>query len=299
MLLLVLTLGCGSEGHDPGTREGPIIATSIFPIGDIVDQLVGEEARVEVILPPGASPATFDVTPRQLADLKTSVLFVLVGAGLDEWTIKLSNENAPLLRLSDGITLFQDEESEEDEGHDHGHSHASGNPHIWLDPILVRDELLPKLDEALVLAFPQGAEGFHQRAGALADSLTALDQEIRAALAPLKNRAFISTHSAWSYFAKRYDLEEAGVIHASPGHEPSSREVADLLRTAEEKQVACLFIEPQLGEVAARALATELSLPVSLLDPLGGAGVEGRSSYLDLLRFNTRQLVDGLGTSGK
>jgi zinc transport system substrate-binding protein len=264
-----------------------------------VGQLVGDEARIEVILPPGASPATFDVTPRQLADMRASALFVLVGGGLDEWTTKLSDEGTPLVRLSEGISLIQEEEHGVDDGHDHGHSHASGNPHIWLDPILVRDDLLPKLDEALQLAFPQGAQGIHERAGALADSLTALDQEIRAALAPLKNRAFISTHAAWSYYARRYDLDEAGVIHASPGHEPSSREVADLLRIAEEKQIGCLFIEPQLGEVAARALATELSLPVSLLDPLGGPDLEGRDSYLALLRFNTRQLVDGLGTSGK
>ena len=124
----------------------------------------------------------------------------------------------------------------------------------------------------------------------MADSLTLLDEEIRAALAPLKSRAFITTHAAWTYFAHRYDLEEAGVIHPTPGHEPSSREVADLLRTAKEKNVACLFIEPQLGEVAARALATELSLPVHMLDPLGGATVEGRDGYMALLRFNTGKM---------
>ena len=293
--LLLLTLGCGAQADDPESQAGPIVATSIFPIGDLVEQLVGKEARVEVVLPPGASPASFDVTPRQLADLRSSALFVLVGGGLDEWTVRLANEEAPILRLSDGIALIQDEEHDDD----HGHSHASGNPHIWLDPVLVRDELLPKLDEALQQAFPQAADGIHQRAGFLADSLTSLDEEIRAALAPLKHRAFITTHAAWTYFANRYGLEEAGVVHASPGHEPSSRELADLLGVAKEKNVGCLFIEPQLGEVAARALATELSLPVQLLDPLGGATIEGRNGYMALLRFNTRQLVDGLGASGK
>lgn len=296
--ILLLNLGCGAPTDDPEAGAEPLVATSIFPVGDLVEQLVGEEARVEVVLPPGASPTTFDVTPRQLADLRSSALFVLVGGGLDEWTVRLAAENSPLLRLSDGVTLIQDEHEGEEHADDHGHSHASGNPHIWLDPVLVRDKLLPKLDEALQKAFPRAADGIHQRAGALADSLTILDEEIRAALEPLEHRAFITTHAAWTYFARRYGLEEAGVVHASPGHEPSSREVADLLRVAREKNVGCLFIEPQLGEVAARALATELSLPVQLLDPLGGANVEGRNGYMALLRFNTKQLVAGLGASG-
>jgi zinc transport system substrate-binding protein len=259
---------------------------------------VGDNARVEVVLPPGASPATFDVTPRQLADLRNSALFVLVGGGLDEWIVSLSGEDAPLLRLSDGITLIHGDDSGEEEAEGHGHSHAEGNPHIWLDPILVRDELLPKLEGALQAAIPDAAEEIRQRAGILADSLTALDQEIRAALEPIKSRAFIATHAAWTYFADRYGLEEVGVIHPTPGHEPSSRDVANLIRTAEERNVGCLFIEPQLGEVAARALATELSLPVRMLDPLGGATFEGRDGYMGLLRFNTEQLVKGLGGSG-
>ena len=296
--LLLLTLGCGAQAEDQETHGEPVVATSIFPVGDLVESLVGDNARVEVVLPPGASPATFDVTPRQLADLRNSALFVLVGGGLDEWIVRLSNGDDHLLRLSDGITLIHSDDPGEEQAEDHGHSHAHGNPHIWLDPILVRDQLLPKLERALQAAIPDAAEEIRQRAGSLADSLTALDEEIRAALEPLKGRAFIATHAAWTYFAHRYGLEEVGVIHPTPGHEPSSRDVADLIRTAEEKKVACLFIEPQLGEVAARALATELSLPVRTLDPLGGPTLEGREGYMALLRFNTEQLVKGLGDSG-
>jgi zinc transport system substrate-binding protein len=177
----------------------------------------------------------------------------------------------------------------------HGHSHGEGNPHIWLDPILVRDELLPKLVEALGSVFPSSSDGIESRGATLADSLTALDMEIRRKLAPLRLRAFITTHSAWPYFAARYGMEEAGVIHAHPGHEPSSREIAALLEVARTHGIPCLFTEPQLGEVGARALATELDLPTLELDPLGGPDTPGRSGYFQLLRFNTDQLVAGLG----
>jgi len=304
LLLPLIALGCAGGGEEAQSDPRPVVVASVFPIGDLVQQMAGDAVRVEVVLPPGASPATFDVTPRQLRDLQGAALFLMIGGGLDEWISDLpeaADASVPVVRLSDGIALLAEEETEEGdeaEEDDHAHDHGSGNPHIWLDPILVRDQILPRLEEALVEALPEAAELIIAGGNRLTDSLSALDQEIREALAPLEARGFIATHSAWSYFAARYELEEAGVIHAHPGQEPSSRELAGLLAVARAHGIRCLFTEPQLGVVAARALADELSLPICMLDPLGGPGVEGREGYLQLLRFNTQQLVAGLGGGG-
>jgi zinc transport system substrate-binding protein len=286
LFLLLGSISCVGEGGGAPEDARPVVVASIYPIGDLVRILAGDLVRVEVLLPAGASPATFDVTPRQLRDLQDGSLFLMIGGGLDEWVARLSEgggRHTPAVRLSDGIPLL------EGGGHE-----GSGNPHVWLDPILVRDLLLPKMEEALVRVAPDGAVLIDLRTRLLSDSLTQLDQEIRAALEPLKRRAFLSTHAAWSYFALRYGLDEVGVIHSHPGQDPSSREMANLLEEAREHQIDCLFIEPQLGEVAARALATELSLPTCMLDPLGGPGVPDRDGYFQLLRFNTGQFVRGL-----
>ncbi len=287
---VLLTPGCGGESPSGGD-ELPLVVTSIFPVGDLTARLAGDAARVEVILPPGTSPATFEVTPRQLRDFSTALLFVMVGGGLDEWVTEISKNAAGgsrMIRVSDGLTLMAGDD----------HEHESGNPHIWLDPILVRDHVLPKLSSALEDVFPGRADGTRERAARLADSLTALDREVREAMQSLERRSFVATHPAWSYFAHRYGLEEVGVIHAHPGEEPSSREMAQLLETARTHEIHCLFMEPQIGEVAGRALATELDLPTCLLDPLGGPDMEDRSSYMDLIRFNTRQFVRGLRGDG-
>jgi zinc transport system substrate-binding protein len=214
----------------------------------------------------------------------------MIGGGLDDWLADIpdsSGSEARFLRVADGLHLL-------DESDEHGH-HGTGNPHIWLDPILVRDEVVPRLSGALGEVLPEAAEAILSRAAELTDSLTALDREIRSTLEPLRQRSFIATHSAWSYFALRYNLEEAGVIHLHPGQDPSSREMAHLTEIARTKKIPCLFVEPQLGEVAARALAAELYLPSFTLDPLGGPDEEGRDGYFALLRFNTAQLVRGLG----
>jgi len=304
LLLALFALGCAEGGEEAQADPRPVVVSSIFPIGDLVQQIAGDAVRVEVVLPPGASPATFDVTPRQLRDLQGAALFLIIGGGLDEWITDLpeaADASVPVVRLSEGITLLAEAEPEEGEeagAHDHAHDQGSGNPHIWLDPILVRDQIVPRLQEALVEALPEAAESIIAGARNMTDSLTALDREIREALAPLETRAFMATHSAWTYFAARYDLEEAGVVHAHPGQEPSSRELAGLLAVARSHGITCLFTEPQLGEVASRALAAELSLPMCVLDPLGGPGMDGREGYLQLLRFNALQLVMGLGGKG-
>lgn len=285
-LLLLSQVSCGREGGGPSEDSRPVVVASIYPIGDLARILAGDLVRIEVLLPAGASPATFDVTPRQLRDLQDGNLFLMIGGGLDEWVARLTDgtvRQASVVRLSDGIPLL------EGGGHE-----GSGNPHVWLDPILVRDHLLPKMEEALRGVAPDGAALIDLRAAQLADSLTGLDAEIRAALAPLERRAFLATHAAWSYFADRYGLDEVGVIHSHPGQDPSSREMARLMEEAREHQIDCLFTEPQLGEVAARALATELALPTCMLDPLGGPGVPERGGYFQLLRFDTRQFVRGL-----
>jgi len=58
--------------------------------------------------------------------------------------------------------------------------------------------------------------------------------------------------------------------------------------------VRVVFTEPQLGEVGARALAADLGVPLHVLDPMGGRGVQGRDGYLSLMRFNTEQIVRAL-----
>jgi zinc transport system substrate-binding protein len=286
LFLLLAQASCGGERGAPSGDTRPVVVASIYPIGDLAALMAGDLVRVEVLLPAGASPATFDVTPRQLRDLQDGNLFLMIGGGLDEWVARLpegAGHHGTVVRLSDGIPLL------EGGGHE-----GSGNPHVWLDPILVRDDLLPRMEEALAGVAPAGAAQIHLRTSQLADSLTELDAEIRAALAPLEHRAFLSTHAAWSYYAARYGLDEVGVIHAHPGQDPSSREMVQLLEEARDHHIDCLFTEPQLGDVAARALATELSLPTCMLDPLGGPGVPERDGYFQLLRFNTRQFVRGL-----
>jgi zinc transport system substrate-binding protein len=275
----------------------PLVVASIFPVGDLARRVAGDDVQVEVLLPARASPSTFEPTARQMALFSGASAYLFIGGGMDRWGERLiqpgdrtAAKTAVVVRLIEGMTLLEGDEHEGDPG--------TGNPHVWLDPVLVRDELLPRIEAVLTGAAPEHAAVIGERRAALADSLTALDAEIRAALSAAPTHAFVSTHSAWVYYARRYGLDEIGAIYESPGREPSSRHLAQLVDAARAAGVRAVFIEPQLGEAGARTVASELGVQVHLLDPQGGEDQPGRDSYASLLRFNTAQMVEALGGGG-
>jgi zinc transport system substrate-binding protein len=118
-----------------GAFAQPTVVTSIHPIYDLTRQVAGEHADVVRMLPTGASPHTFDPTPRDVARIAAADVVILVGGyGVDSWLIQLveaSGENVPVTVLFDAIT-FDAVESDHDhdqEPHDgvHADEHAGGH----------------------------------------------------------------------------------------------------------------------------------------------------------------------------
>ncbi len=273
----------------PSEADRPLIVVSIFPVADLVASLGGGGVEVRTLLPPRASPATWEATPSQVREMSGADAFVTVGGGLDDWIEDLDPEGAdvPRLRITEGLELL--------DTHAEGHLQGQVNPHVWLDPILMRDHVLPLIQDLLVQVAPGLAEGTLRRGASWTDSLTALDAEIRQILGDATDRSFVATHEAWGYFAERYGLTSLGSLYERPGHEPSARGLAGVLDRARGVGLRTILTEPQLAESAARALAAELDGDVVVVDPLGGPGLEGRERYCDLMRFNARSFRSALG----
>jgi len=280
---MVAATGCASP--EP-VDDRPTVVVTVFPVADLVARIAGEAIRVETLLPPRASPDTWEATPGQVRSLSSAVGYITVGGGLDGWLADFQGDAARLV-LTEGMELRAAD-------HDDDHQ-MSGDPHVWLDPILVRDDLLPRIETFLAGAFPLEAAGIARRTTMLADTLTRLDQEIHGTLRGTPRRSFVATHDAWSYFAARYGLEPLGSIYERPGHEPSARGMAVLVRAAREAGVDVILAEPQLANGGAQALATEMGASVRVVDPLGGPGLMGRESYTQMMRTNAREFARALG----
>jgi zinc transport system substrate-binding protein len=270
------------------------VVATIFPIADIVRQIGGDAVEVVTLLPPGASPHTFEPTPAQMRDIAGARVVVRVGAGLDDWTEKLLAERNPtltVLTLTDGIRLLSLTDAHADEAAGGGHG---GDPHIWLDPVLVRDQLVPAIRQALTEAAPEQHERFASGAAQLREALTRLDADIRTDLAPLPNRAYIGFHSAWRYFGERYGLHQVAAVEAFPGKEPSARAIAAVVESARAAHVRAIFIEPQMNPRVAEQIARVCGAQTRVVDELGAPNLPGRNHYIDLMRYNAHMFAEAL-----
>ena len=263
------------------------VVASISPIGDIVREVGGERVVVRVLLPPGASPHVFEPTPGTAKDITQARLFFGVGAGLDFWAEKLvraSREHIRIILLSEGMKLLHEEG-------DHGHGHETGNPHVWLDPLLAM-EMVRKVEQTLVETDPQGARTYRVRSAQYIARLQALDAEIRNTVSTFSIKSFVSFHPAWDYFALRYGLKSVGVIEESPGKEPSPQRLQAIIRAIRHYHIRAVFAEPQLNPKIAEVIAHEAGVKVIMLDPEGG--LPGRETYLGLMRYNLARLKEAM-----
>jgi ABC-type Zn uptake system ZnuABC Zn-binding protein ZnuA len=256
------------------------------------------------LLPPGASPHTFDPLPRDVAELEGARLLVRVGSGLDDWSERLlAGVGAPprvltLLDLAAIRPLEWPTEQDASEHDAHG-THHTKDPHAWLDPIRMRDVFLPELARALAEVAPESANGYRARAATLAETLTQADARIRSLLQPIETRRFIAYHDSWRYFAERYDLEQVASIEAYAGDEPTAAELAGLIHIAQSRDVRAVIMEPQLGERIARNIATDLRARIEMADPLGDPTDPARDTYAKAMEFNGAAFARALGSRAK
>jgi ABC-type Zn uptake system ZnuABC Zn-binding protein ZnuA len=292
-LALTLTLAATARGDEPPPPKHRAVAT-IFPLGDVTRRIAGDAFAVAVLLPSGASPHTFEPRPSQVAQVAQAEVAVMVGAGLDRWVeplLSAADRPLALVRATDGIRLLPEITAV---GEVATGPSAPGDPHVWLDPKLVRDEVVPRIATALTRVAPEAGPGIGDRAQRFQAELDALDAEIRSETQGLGQRSFIAFHSAWRYFADRYGLTQVGVVEASPGREPSARWIADLVRLAKASSVRVLLTEPQFSPRSAEVIASEIGARLVTVDPEGGEGLPGRSSYVEMMRWNAGVIAEAL-----
>jgi zinc transport system substrate-binding protein len=283
--ILIGGVACGGETQTPSAAPDTVlVAASIAPLADFAQQVGGDRVQVVTLVPPGASPHTYELTPAQAEQVARADVLVLNGVGLEYWADKLiqstGNPNLIVVDTSKGIEIMAGEATE-----------AGGNPHIWLDPrnAIVQVE---HIRAALLRVDPAHADNYRANAKRYSAELWELDREISNEVATWSNQQFIAFHPAWVYFARRYGLEQAAVIERSPGREPSPAEVARIVETARRIEAKAIFAEPQFSAKAAQTIAEESGVQVLFLDPLGSSLDD--PSYLSLMRSNLAQMVQVL-----
>jgi zinc transport system substrate-binding protein len=189
----------------------------------------------------------------------------------------------------------QGEHDEHDDHHDHhdhdhhGHDHGGFDPHIWLDPILVRDHIAPRIARALISEAPEFQDDFRANLQKLQQELTQLHQQLQAALAPLKGTTFYVYHPALGHLARRYRMKQEAI--ELDGKSPSPRRVDELIRQARAQSVKVIFVQEQFPSQSADTIADQIGGAVVSVDPL-------QADYIQMLQKLARTLSEQLASHG-
>jgi zinc/manganese transport system substrate-binding protein len=281
----VLAAACGDDGGAAGGSSADVVVTSSV-LGDVVANLVGDDATVEVLMRPGADPHDFAPSARQAADLREADLVVANGggfeAGLDDTLGAAEDDGATVVRVLDSVELIDDD------------------PHFFTDParMAVAAEALAATLAEEVPALDTPA--FRERARTYVTELEGLDAEVEAILAPVppERRKLVTNHEAFAYFADRYGFTVVGsVIPAvTTDAEPSAGELDELAATIEAEGMPAIFADTSAPERLADALAGEVG-DVEVVElyseSLGEPGSDG-DTYLGMMTANAERIAAAL-----
>ena len=282
LLSISVLTGCSSSsnsstnhsetGPPEVTEEKLDITVSILPQAYFVKKIGGDRFSVNVMVQPGAEPATYEPKPQQLKALSEAEAYISIGVPFEKaWMdkIKAANPNMMIIDSTKGIQKMEMVAHHHHEGEEHEEEHEEDeetlDPHIWLSPQLVK-VLSENIYQGLVQLDPTQKEEYKQNLDQFKAEIEQLDQTIKQNLAGIKNRKFIVFHPAWGYFASEYNLEQVPIEVG--GQEPSASELAELIQEAREENIKVIFAQPEFSSKDAKTIAQEIGGEVLLITPL-------------------------------
>ena len=304
----------------PAAAEPLPVFVSIPPQRYFVQQIGGDHVTLQVMVAPGASPATYEPKPRQMAALSEAKLYFAIGVPFEAaWLDKIAAANPAMtvIHTDRGIHKHPmaahrhageeddhgetghggrehgsaaDGEGHDDEAHDHdahdhdAHDHGIQDPHIWLSPTLVKHQA-QTICEALQAADPAHADDYERNYRRFVAVVEALDRDLKAVFESKAGRQFMVFHPSWGYFAEAYDLDQVPV--EIEGKDPKPAQLQALIEHARQRKIRVIFVQPQFSTRSAELLAREIGGRVVFADPLA-------ADWADNLRAVAAQVVAAL-----
>ncbi len=260
------------------------ITVSILPQKYFVQKIVGDNFNINVMVKPGASPATYEPKSSQMRDLVKSDVYFSIGVPFENVWLERFKQNAKntlFVDTSHGIEKIAMEkhshgekdhdehdehkhEKHEDHDEDH-HEHAGLDPHVWLDPVLVKMQAKNILD-AVVKIDSSNKDFYEKNYENFMKELNILHNDIKNILEETTHKEFMVFHPSWGYFAKRYDLEQIAI--EVEGKEPKPNEMVEMIEDAKKHNIKIVFVAPQFSQNSAKTISKSLNANVVTIDPL-------------------------------
>ncbi len=267
VLAIALTapaISCGPKKEGMGNMG---VVVTISPMADFVENVGGDKVDVTVMVPPGASPHSYEPSPSQMVAVSEAEMYVKVGSGVEfelEWMDEVVEANRDMLVVdsSAGVELID------------------SDPHIWNSPANAKI-MVENIYDGLATIDPDNASFYAENRDDYLKELDILDGYIHHKLDQFTNRNFIVYHPAFGYFASEYDLNQIAVERG--GKEPTPQVIQDCVDKAKQYDLQYVFVEPQFATDSCETIAREIGGQTLPIDSLPETYIANMGRIVDAL----------------
>ncbi|MBK4775438.1 zinc ABC transporter substrate-binding protein [Candidatus Pantoea edessiphila] len=272
------------------------VVVSIKPIGFITSAIIDNILPVDVIVPDGSSGHDYVLRPSDEKKIKNTDFLIWSGSEIEAFMSKsvlhvpinkiLVVTEIPavkklLIKIKEDNCIHQLKKQCIQDPKLPLNS-KKYNMHFWTSPDIAKIiaiEIYKKLSEIM----PQYKEKLNQNLKQFEISLNNIDKQIMMQLAPIKNKKYFVFHDAYIYFEKHYGLSSLGHFTINPEIQPGVKSLYNIRKQIKEKQVTCVFAEPQFKPAIIDTVTRGIKINKGVLDPLGCNIKLSKDSYLKFL----------------
>lgn len=307
MVITVFTTACSNGVTSKGDKKN--IVTTFYPVYEFTKQIVGNEANVELLVPAGTEVHGYEPSTKAVASIKEADVFVYADENMETWVPKVlesvKKEEKSVVKATKGLLLLPGGEEEGHEHHEHGDDHDGHHhefdPHLWLSPYRAI-KLFENIKTDLIAKYPEKKEVFEKNANAYLEQLKTLDKDYNEKLKQAKQKYFVTQHSAFSYLALDYGLNQVSITGLSADVDPSISRLEELSKYVKENEIKYIYFEENASKSVAETLAKATGAELEVLNPLESLSKEkldAGENYISVMKANLAALEKTTSKEGK
>ena len=297
--LSIFVYGCGSEAEPSDDKadieekeeaEGELqIVTSLSIIADMTENIVGDRAEVEYIVPIGEEPEEYEPVPSDFQKVSDADVFFVNGYNIETWLESMVENisDVPIVHVAeDGPTIPLVE------------GDNIPDPHLWMDAELVQDYYVDNIFEKVKDLDPEGKDYYIENAEKYLAELEELDEWIKEKVEEVEeeNRFIITSENCYKYYGDAYGFETDGIWELNSHEEGTPQQVSRIVDIVKDNEIPSVFVETTVNPQYMEMIENETGVAVAgevYSDAIGVEG-SGADSYIDKMKHNTETFVEGL-----
>ena len=301
MFVLIGVSACGKT--QTAKKDGQLeIVTSFYPMYDFTKNIAKDKANISMLIDGGVDSHDYEPSAKDMAKIQNADVFVYNSNEMETWVAtvleNIDTSKVKVVEASEGIELLggeddHDEHAEEEEHDDHEHSHSHlYDPHVWLNPVLVKQEVR-NITEAIKEVDKTNQDFYEKNAESYSNKLDELNEAYKASLLDAKNKKFVTQHTAFSYLANEYGLEQIAISGISPDQEPTPKELKGIQDFVKNEGISVIYTESSASEKIAKTISDATGAELAVLNPMESVPKENRDKgedYLSIMEKNLESL---------